>query len=73
MMKPQKKLMTHSYLSLSEHEQQERERVTKVNAYLEQHFARKITLADLANDLSLSESAVTRLFQSTLKNLLASA
>ncbi|MDK9756993.1 helix-turn-helix domain-containing protein [Vibrio sp. D173a] len=62
-----KTLMTHSYLSLSEHEQQERERVAKVNGYLEQHFARKITLADLANDLSLSESAVTRLFQKHFK------
>ncbi|MGR4019362.1 helix-turn-helix domain-containing protein [Vibrio harveyi] len=62
-----KTLMTHSYLSMSEHEQQERERVAKVSAYLEQHFARKITLADLANYLSLSESAVTRLFKKHFK------
>ncbi|WP_045479975.1 helix-turn-helix domain-containing protein [Vibrio owensii] len=62
-----KTLMTHSYLSISEHEQQERERVASVNAYLEQHFANKVTLADLANYLSLSESAVTRLFQKHFK------
>ncbi len=41
--------------------------MASVNAYLEQHFATKVTLADLANYLSLSESAVTRLFQKHFK------